>query len=89
MIPSAKRSIVIFDRPARLKSLSTRNESAGIVTSVVGVVTDSCPMPHCNSATQHYPSGSVVARVFFTANPSVYTAEHESIAHRGGEKEMI
>ena len=35
------------------------------------------------------PSGSVVARVFLTANPSVYTPVHESIAHCWREKEMI
>jgi hypothetical protein len=31
----------------------------------------------------------MVARIFLTANPSVYTAMHESIAHRWREKEMI
>jgi hypothetical protein len=31
----------------------------------------------------------MVARVFLTANPSVYTPEHESIAHRWRKKEMI
>jgi hypothetical protein len=36
-----------------------------------------------------YPSGSVVARVFLTANPPVYTPVHESIAHRWREKEMV
>jgi len=28
---------------------------------------------------EHDPSGSMIARVFFTANPSVYTPIHESI----------
>jgi len=32
------------------------------------------------STIQHDPSGSVIARVFLTTNPSVYTAVHESIA---------
>ena len=31
----------------------------------------------------------MVARVFLTANPSVYTSVHESIAYRWREKEMI
>jgi len=41
------------------------------------------------STIEHYPSGSVIARVLFTANPSVYTTMHESIAQRWREKEMI
>ncbi len=41
------------------------------------------------STIEHYPSGSVVACVFLTANPSVYTPVHESIAHCWREKEMI
>ena len=41
------------------------------------------------SIVKHYPGGSVVARVVLTANPSVYTPAHESIAHRWREKEMI
>jgi hypothetical protein len=35
------------------------------------------------------PCGSVIARVFLSANPSVYTSKHETIAHCGREKEMI
>jgi hypothetical protein len=31
----------------------------------------------------------VVARVFLTANPSVYTPVHESITHCWREKEMV
>ena len=41
------------------------------------------------STIEHYPSGSVIARVLLTANPSVYTPVHESIAHCWREKEMI
>jgi len=41
------------------------------------------------STIEYYPSGSVVARVLLTANPSVYTPVHESIAHCGRKKEMI
>jgi hypothetical protein len=33
------------------------------------------------STIEHYPSGSVVARVFLTANPSVYAPVQELIAH--------
>ena len=44
-------------------------------------VRDSCPTSHCKLTIEHYPSGSVVARVFLTANPSVYTPVHESIAY--------
>jgi hypothetical protein len=44
---------------------------------------------NCKSTIEHYPSGSVVARVFLTANPSVYIPVHESIAHCWREKEMI
>src|SRR5688572_20790487 len=40
------------------------------------------------STIEYYPGGRVVARVFLTPNPSVYTSMHESIAHRGREKEM-
>jgi hypothetical protein len=49
----------------------------------------SCPTSHCKSTIEHYPSGSVVARVFLTANPSVYTPVHESVAYCWREKEMI
>jgi hypothetical protein len=41
------------------------------------------------STIEHYPSGRVIARVFLTADPSVHTPAHESIAHRWREKEMI
>jgi len=41
------------------------------------------------SKIEHYPSGSVIARVFLAANPSVHTTLHESIAHCPREKEMI
>jgi hypothetical protein len=50
---------------------------------------DSCPTSHGKSTIEHYPSGSVVARVFLTANPSVYTPVDEPIAHCGREKKMI
>jgi hypothetical protein len=42
-----------------------------------------------NSTIELDPCGSVIARVFLTANPSIYTPEHEPIAHCGREKEMI
>jgi hypothetical protein len=35
------------------------------------------------------PCGSVIAGVFLSANPSIYTAKREPIAHGGREKEMI
>jgi hypothetical protein len=38
---------------------------------------------------EHDPSGSMIARVFFTANPSVYTPIHESIAQGWREKAMV
>ena len=41
------------------------------------------------STVEHYPSGSVVARVFLSANPSVYTPLYESVARCWREKEMI
>ena len=41
------------------------------------------------STIEHYPSGSVIARVFLTANPSVYTTLHELIGHGPREKEVI
>ena len=41
------------------------------------------------STIEYYPSGSVVARVLLTANPSVYTPVHKSIAQCGRKKEMI
>jgi len=41
------------------------------------------------STIEYDPGGSVVARVLLTANPSVYTPVHESIAYCGREKEMI
>src|SRR5579862_1126573 len=44
---------------------------------------------HCKLTIEHDPSGSVVARVLLTANPSVYPPVHESIAHCWREKEMI
>jgi len=47
------------------------------------------PTWHSKSTPEQYPGRSVVARVFLTANPSVYTAIHESIAHRSRKKEMI
>ena len=50
---------------------------------------ESCPTSQYKSTIEHYPSGSVVARVLLTANPSVYTPVHESIAHCWREKEMI
>src|SRR5690348_10551168 len=46
-----------------------------------------CPTSHCKLTIEHYPGGSVVARVFLTANPSVYTPVHESVAHCWREKE--
>jgi hypothetical protein len=52
-------------------------------------LTDSCPTSHGKSTIQYYPSGSVVVRVFLTANPSVYAPEQESIADCGREKEMV
>src|ERR1051326_2438638 len=45
--------------------------------------------PPRESPIEHYPRWSVVARVFFSANPSVYTPVDESLAHSGREKEMI
>jgi hypothetical protein len=41
------------------------------------------------STIEHDPSGSVGARVFLTASPSVYAPVHESVAHGWREKEMI
>jgi len=41
------------------------------------------------SPTEHDPRGSVVARVFFSANPSVYAPVDQPLAHGGREKEMI
>jgi hypothetical protein len=41
------------------------------------------------STIEHDPSGSVVARVFLSPNPSVYASVHESVAHSWREKEMI
>ena len=50
-----------------------------------------CPSstPPCESLIEHYPSGSVVARVFLTANPPVYAPVDQSLAHCGREKKMI
>jgi hypothetical protein len=50
---------------------------------------ESCPASHYKSTIEHYPSGSVVARVLLAANPSVYPSVHESIAHGWRDKEMI
>ena len=44
---------------------------------------------NCWSIIEHYPRGCVVARVFLTANPSVYSREHQSITHCWREQEMI
>ena len=55
----------------------------------LGTDSNSCPLSDGESTIEHYPSGSVVARVFLTANPSVYTPEHESVAHCWREKKMI
>jgi len=51
--------------------------------------TDSCPTSHCKLTIEHYPCGSMVARVFLTANPSIYTPVHESIAYCWREKEVV
>jgi len=53
------------------------------------VFTESCPTSYCKSTIEHYPSGGVIARVFLTANPSVYTPVHEPAAHCWCEKKMI
>jgi hypothetical protein len=52
-------------------------------------LTDRCQTSQCMSTVEHYPSGSVVARILLTANPSIYTPADESIAHGRREKEMI
>src|SRR5579864_2813523 len=44
---------------------------------------------HAQSNLEHDPGGSVVARVFRSANPSVYAAVHESVTYRGRKQEMI
>ena len=44
---------------------------------------------HYKSTIEHYPGGSVVARILLTANPSVYTPEYELIANCWREKEMV
>jgi len=49
----------------------------------------SCPKPPCESLIDHYPRRSVVARVFLSANPSVYAPVDQPLAHGGREKEMI
>ena len=41
------------------------------------------------STVEDYPGGSVVARVFLSANPSVYTTVDKTIADFWREKEMI
>src|SRR5579883_2755104 len=45
--------------------------------------------PPCESPSEHYPRWRVIARVFFSANPSVYAPVDEPLAHSGREKEMI
>src|ERR1051325_335968 len=45
--------------------------------------------PACESPVEHYPRGSVVARVLLSTNPSVYAPMDESLAHAGREQEMI
>jgi len=64
-----------------------------IMTDRVGLhqalLEDSCPMALCKSTIENDPSGSVIARVFLAANPSVYTTVHELIAQRRIEKEVI
>jgi hypothetical protein len=48
-----------------------------------------CPTPPCESPIEHYPRGSVVARVFLSTNPSVYAPMDQPLGHGGREKEMI
>jgi len=38
---------------------------------------------------EHYPRGSVVARVFLSPDSAVYTPVDQPLAHCGREKEMI
>lgn len=45
--------------------------------------------PPCESPIEHYPRGSVVARVLLSANPSVYAPVDQPLAHAGREQEMI
>ncbi|HYR90967.1 MAG TPA: hypothetical protein VE422_43310 [Terriglobia bacterium] len=58
-------------------------------TKINGRAPAEADMNDSKSTIEYYPSGSVVARVLLTANPSVYTPVHESIAHCGRKKEMI
>jgi hypothetical protein len=48
-----------------------------------------CSTPPCESLIEQYPRGSVVARVFLSANPSVHAPKDQSVAHCGREKKMI
>jgi hypothetical protein len=71
-----------------LKTESLRPTSSSLLRKR-RFLTESCLTSHYKSTIEHYPSGSVVARVLLTANPSVYPPVHESIAHCWREKEMI
>src|SRR5258708_27933624 len=71
------------------RSSQRRNRHRTVALKEAPILTDSCPTSHCKSTIEHYPSGSVVACVFLTANPSVYSPVHESIAHCWRDKEMI
>ena len=53
------------------------------------VTSPSPPVPPCESPIEHDPRGSVVARVFLSANPPVYAPVDQPLAHGGREKEMI
>ncbi len=65
-------------RPDPHEAMRASSDGHGSVSNVVLQLT-----------IEHYPSGSVVARVFLTANRSVYTPVHELIAHCWREKEMV
>ena len=80
-----------FGSHIRIQSQLTTDEchKGGYRAGSAGFLTELCPPSHYESTIEHYPSGSVVARVLLTANPSVYTPVDESIAHWWREKEMI
>jgi len=83
LVRSLQRDSLLVERVERLMTIP----AVGPITAQIshGVVSNIA----LQSTIEHYPSGSVVAGVFLTANPSVYTPVHESIAHCGREKEMI
>src|SRR5579883_3046952 len=80
------QSAFITSRSGRFFQLYSHRTHDGLIMAQWDFAMSTPPR---ESPIEHYPCWSVVARVCFSANPSVYAPVDEPLARSGREKEMI